>query len=69
MNYDDERHPTIENAQVSLRLPPMKTVRSVQLQSPDVATAGSVPITVSKGLASFTVPRIRTYTIAVLDLQ
>lgn len=69
LNYDDERHPSIENIQVSLTLPAGKTIRAVRLLSPDVATTTSVPVDLSKGVASFTVPRIRTYTIAVLDLQ
>ena len=73
LNYDVERHPSIENVQVSLKLPPNKTVRAVQLVSPDVASdvtsTLSAVVTASKGTAVFTVPRIRTYTIAVVELQ
>ena len=69
LNYDVERHPSIDNVQVSLKLPPNKTARAVQLVSPDVATTASAVVTMSNGTAAFTVPRIRTYTIAVVDLQ
>lgn len=69
LNYDDERHPTIENVQVSLKLPADKSVRIVQLLSPDAPAANNATVTSSNGAVSFTVPRIRTYTIAVLEVR
>ena len=69
LNYDVERHPSIENVQVSLKLPSNKTARAVQLLSPDAASTDSAVAASSKGAVSFTVPRIRTYTIAVVELQ
>jgi len=69
LNYDADRHSSIDNVPVSLKLPPNKSVRAVHLLSPDTAQTGEAMITISPGAVSFTVPHIRTYTIAVLDLQ
>jgi hypothetical protein len=69
LNYDVERHPSIENVQVSLRLPRDKSARTVHLVSPDATGAVNAVVTSAKGIATFTVPHIHTYTIAVVDVQ
>jgi hypothetical protein len=69
VNYDVERHPSIDNVRVSLKLPENKSARSVHLFSPDAVTTVDAIVIASKGMAVFTVPHIQTYTIAVLDLQ
>ena len=64
VNYDDEAHPSIDNVQVSLKLPAAKRV---QLLSPDAPSAVDAAVTPSKGGITFTVPHIRTYTSAVVE--
>jgi hypothetical protein len=64
VNYDDEAHPSIDNVQVSIKLPAAKRV---QLLSPDSPSAVDAPVTPSKGGITFTVPHVRTYTIAVVE--
>ncbi len=66
INYDDERHPSIDNVQVMMNLP-NKPVRAVQLLSPDTPSTSVAVATTAKGTVSFTVPHVRTYTVAVIE--
>ena len=68
INYD-ERRPAPENIAVSLRIPAGKTVRAVHLASPDAAGTPTLAHTVTGGRAAFTVPRVRTYSVAVVELR
>ena len=67
LNYDDARHPSVENIAVSVRVPQGKTVRAVRLMSPDSAATPALPHTTSGDSVAFTVPRVRTYSIAVVS--
>ena len=68
INYD-ERRPAPENIAVSLRIPAGKTVRAVRLASPDAAGTPTLAHTVTGGRAAFTVPRVRTYSVAIVELR
>ena len=69
LNYDDARHPSVENVEVSVRVPEGKTVERVRLYSPDSATSPVLNHTVTGGAVTFTVPRIRTYSIAAVEVK
>lgn len=69
LNYDVDRHPSIENVQVSLKLPAGTMAKTVQFLSPDMPSVSGPVIAASAGTVSFTVPVVRTYTIAVLDIK
>jgi len=69
LNYDAVRRPSMEKIEVSVRLPAGKTARAVRLYSPDAAVSATVPVTIAQGAAVFTVPRVRTYTVAAVDLR
>jgi len=69
LNYGVDRQPVLENVQVSVKIPQGKTVRAVQVVSPDAASSTRLTPSVSHGMAVFVVPRIATYAIAVLELQ
>jgi hypothetical protein len=69
LNYDVDRHPTLDNVQISLKLPPDKTVRVIHLLSPDMASTPDAVVSAFKGTTVFTVPHMTTYTIAVIDLK
>ncbi|HEY3841270.1 MAG TPA: beta-galactosidase trimerization domain-containing protein [Bryobacteraceae bacterium] len=64
VNYDDEAHSSIDNVQISMKLP---SAKKVQLLSPDSAAPVAAAVTLSKGGITFTVPHIRTYEIAVVE--
>lgn len=66
VNYGVEAHPSIDDAEVWLRVP---SAKRVQLVSPDAPASVDATVTPSKGGISFTVPRIRTYTLAVVDVN
>ena len=69
LNYDVARRPVLENVQVSVKIPPEKKVRSVRIVSPDMAAESTVAPSLRDGMTVFTVPRIATYSIAVVELQ
>ena len=69
LNYEVERRPSLENVEVSVKIPQGKTLRTVRLFSPDAATSPTISSKNANGMTVFTVPRIGTYTIAVLDVQ
>jgi hypothetical protein len=69
VNYDVARTPTVRNIEVSLRIPDGKTVTQVSLLSPDAPAAQSPRFTVKEERVAFTVPRLNTYTLAVLQLE
>jgi hypothetical protein len=66
VNYDVEAHPSIENIQISQKLPAGKTARAVHLMSPDAASTSDAVFSTANGRVAFTVPHVRTYTIAVV---
>lgn len=69
LNYDDRRAPSLQNVEVAVRVPEGRKVKAVRVLSPD-ASAAVKPVPVMRGrMAAFTVPRIQTYSIAVVDFE
>jgi beta-galactosidase GanA len=69
LNYDVGRTPEVRNIGVSLRVPDGKKVSEVSLLSPDEATEQAPSFTVKEGRVVFTVPRLETYTLAIVRLS
>ena len=69
VNYDVERRPSVENVEVTVRLPHGKTAAGGRLYSPDSASSPTLTLVTKGDLVTFTVPRTRTYSIAKIELQ
>jgi hypothetical protein len=69
LNYDVQRSPTVENIEVSLLAPPGKQVEQVSILSPDQDGSAPAQVHVRGGRASFSVPLLRTYSVAVVRLR
>jgi len=70
LNYDSLRGSTVSNVKVDVELPQGAQVRQVTLLTPDGGeTAITVPHQVESGRARFTVPHLKNYTMAVIDLE
>lgn len=69
LNYDAARRPEAGRIEVSVRLPAGKSVSRAQLISPDEKGPQPLACTVRQGRATCVVPRLRTYSVAVLPLQ
>jgi hypothetical protein len=69
LNYDVERRPSVENVKISVRLPQGKTAASVRLYSPDTASSPTLAHASKGEWVVFTVPRLRTYSIAKIELR
>jgi hypothetical protein len=69
LNYDVARAPSVSNIEVKLRVPQGESVRKVTLLSPDRAEAQTLAATMRNGAVAFTVPRLATYDLAVIELK
>jgi hypothetical protein len=69
INYDAERRPQAGRIELSLRIPPGKKVEQVTILSPDEPKPQSVTCALKNGRAVFTVPGLKTYSLAVLQLR
>ncbi len=69
VNYNRARTPSISNVAVRLRLPDRSAVKNVTLLSPDRAEQPILPHRAENGLVSFTVPRLATYDLSVIQLE
>jgi hypothetical protein len=69
LNYDVARTPAFHNIGVDLRLPEGKKAMRISLISPDEASTLSLPFSPKNGRVSFTVPRLKTYCLAIVQLQ
>ena len=69
LNYDVARTSSVRNIGVDLRLPQGKKTTKVSLISPDEAGALSLPFAAKNGRVSFSVPRLKTYSLAIVQLQ
>jgi hypothetical protein len=69
LNYDVERRPSVENLEVSIRVPQGKAVRAASLLSPDATSSLALAPAVKGDWATFAVPRMRTYSIVAIDLR
>jgi hypothetical protein len=69
LNYNVAQTTPVRGVEVSLQIPEKEKLRKVSLLSPDAETAQSLAATVKKGTVSFTVPRLVTYSLAVIELE
>ena len=69
LNYDVARTPLVRSIEVSLLPPRTKSLSTVVLLSPDEENPQHVPLTLKNGRLTFTVPRLRTYTLATIELS
>ena len=69
LNYAAPEGLTVSGVRVEVELPESKHARQVTLLSPDGSEPIAIPIQTSQNRARFTVPSLKTYTLAVLDLE
>ena len=67
LNYNVAKTPWVKGIEVSLLLPQTKSSRTVVLLSPDEENSQRVPSTLKNGGFTFTVPRLKTYTLATVE--
>jgi hypothetical protein len=68
LNYDPGQSPAAESIEVRLRLPPGMKIAPVSIISPDFEEVMQVTVSASDGQAVFAVSRLRTYSVAVVQL-
>jgi hypothetical protein len=68
LNYAAPRGATVNDVRVEIELPQGKVVRQVRLLTPDGEGGAPVPCEVTNSRARFSVPRLDTYTLAVLEV-
>jgi hypothetical protein len=69
LNYNVAQTTPVRGVEVSLQIPEKEKLMKVSLLSPDAESAQSLAATVKKGTVSFTVPRLVTYSLAVIELE
>ncbi len=69
LNYDVAKSPSVQNIAMDLRIPEGKKVAKVSLISPDEDNTLSLPYLPKNGGVSFTIPRLKTYCLAIVKLQ
>jgi len=69
LNYDVARTPAVANIEVKFRLPRGASVAKVTLLSPDRADTPALAFKSAEGAVVFTVPRLATYDLAVIQLE
>jgi hypothetical protein len=69
LNYNVAQATPVRGVEVSLEIPAKEKLRKVSLLSPDAETAQSLAAKVSNGRVSFTVPRLETYSLAVIQWE
>jgi hypothetical protein len=70
LNYDSPAGSTVSNVRVDAELPKEPRAHQVQLLTPDgEGLATATPSQFENGRIRFTVPQLKTYTVAVIDLE
>jgi len=69
LNYASPAGPAVKDVRVEIALPSGKAATNVRLLTPDGESSTTVPCEVANDRARFTVPRLDTYTLAVLELE
>jgi hypothetical protein len=69
VNYAGPQGDAVSNIEVAVELPEGKRVRAVTLLSPDGGESRTVASRVEQGKVNFTVPRLDTYTLSILELE
>ena len=69
LNYDLTETQPVNNVEVNLQVPAGKKAGKVSLLSPMEGDLPSLPSTLKDGRLSFTVPRLKTYVVARIQLE
>jgi hypothetical protein len=69
LNYNVAKNPSVGNIGVNLRIPEERKAVKVSLISPDEDGTSSLSYVRKNGGVSFTVPRLKTYSLAVVQLE
>jgi len=69
LNYDAERHTSVDNVEVSVQLPHGKAVAGIRMLSPDTKTALDLKPVLNQEWVRFTVPAVQTYSVAVIQFR
>ncbi len=69
VNYAAPQGKTVSNVKVEIELPERKGVRQVTLLTPDGEGKKTVPSQLAGGRARFTVPRLETYMLAIIEME
>ena len=69
LNYNVSQAAPVRGVEVSLQIPEKEKLRKVSLLSPDAESAQSLAAKVNDRRVSFTVPRLGTYGLAVIQLE
>jgi hypothetical protein len=69
LNYASPQGSTVSNIRVEVELPEATQVRQAKMLSPDGGEPFTIPSQTAQNRARFMVPRLNTYTMAVLDLE
>jgi len=69
VNYAAPQGKTVSNVKVEVEVPEGKGVRQVTLLTPDGEGKKTVPSRVAGRRARFTVPRLETYTLAIIEME
>ena len=67
MNYSAKNVPVLESVEVECRLPQGRTAREIRVLSPDGEEPRTLDFSTGGAAISFTVPRIKTYAVAVVS--
>lgn len=68
VNYGRVKTPSVSNIEVSVRIPQGKKASKVTLMSPDGGEDRQVNFVAKEDRITFTVPRLQTYTLALVTL-
>ncbi|MGH9328004.1 MAG: hypothetical protein ACRD2B_15150 [Terriglobia bacterium] len=69
LNYDSPHGSSVSNIQVEAELPAGKGARQVTVVTPDGAETTTAETTTENNRVRFTVPTVRNYTLALIDLE
>lgn len=69
LNYAAPQGSTVSNIRVEVELPEATQVRQAKMLSPDGGEPFTIPSQTAQNRVRFMVPRLNTYTMAVLDLE
>lgn len=69
VNYDSVRKPAVGRVGIGLRLPESAAVERVSVLSPDGTGSASLPFAMDGGKARFTVPKLMTYSLVVVQMK
>jgi hypothetical protein len=69
LNYDNERHPQVDGIEAKIRIPNSKTVKEIQVMSPDEDAPETLEFTEDGSRISFKLPHLQTYSVVRVSLR